>query len=158
MTRCGPLEWRPLPGMEGHYEVSSWGEVRSLPGFKRRGTVLRAHVTSTLRYPAVGIHLLGHCRNRTVHTLVAETFLGARPPGMQVRHLDGDHLHACATNLAWGTPSENGYDKRTHGTDHNVNKTHCPRGHAYDEHGYEVPSRPGGRYCRACTRKGTVMA
>lgn len=36
---------------------------------------------------------------------------------------------------------------------HNSLKTHCPRGHLYDEtNTYVSPSRPTARYCRACKR------
>lgn len=42
-----------------------------------------------------------------VHQLVALTFLGPRPKGQEVRHLDGDPLNNAVTNLAYGTRSEN---------------------------------------------------
>lgn len=52
----------------------------------------------------------------TVHRLVARTFLGPRPPGMEVRHLDGDRANPALTNLAYGTPRENARDRIAHGT------------------------------------------
>lgn len=37
---------------------------------------------------------------------------------------------------------------------HNAHKTHCPRGHAYDE-GNTYTSSSGKRNCRACRREQT---
>jgi hypothetical protein len=37
-----------------------------------------------------------------VHVLVAETFIGPCPPGMEVRHLDGDERHNHKSNLGYG--------------------------------------------------------
>lgn len=51
-----------------------------------------------------------------IHGLVAEAFHGPRPDGMEVRHLDGDRLNNDATNLRWGTRSQNMRDKERHGT------------------------------------------
>ena len=84
-----------------------------------------------------------------MHSLVALAFLGTRPDGFDVRHLDGDRLNCALANLAYGTRSENQRDKRRHGTDHNVAKTHCPKGHPYDEANTRIPPI-GGRDCRAC--------
>lgn len=51
-----------------------------------------------------------------IHGLVAEAFHGPRPEGMEVRHLDGNRLNNDATNLRWGTRSQNMRDKERHGT------------------------------------------
>lgn len=48
-----------------------------------------------------------------VHRLVAENFVPGT--GEQVRHVDGDKLNNCASNLAWGTCRENIHDKWRHG-------------------------------------------
>ena len=50
-----------------------------------------------------------------LHTLMAETFVGPRPPGMGVRHLDGNPGNNAPENLAWGTQKENGADTAVHG-------------------------------------------
>jgi len=44
-------------------------------------------------------------------------FSGPRPPGMQVRHLDGNGLNNHRSNLVYGTPAENMADKLAHGHD-----------------------------------------
>ena len=49
-------------------------------------------------------------------TLVCTAFHGARPPNNTVRHLDGSRTNDAASNLRWGTQSQNCMDKLEHGT------------------------------------------
>lgn len=149
--------WRVVPGYEGLYEVSDAGRIRST---RRRGTAggLLTHKV-TKRGGYLTVSLLRGCEQTTrpVHSVVLEAFVGPRPHGVEIRHLDGDPTNASLANLVYGTRSENGLDKRAHGTDHNVAKTHCPQGHPYDEaNTYVLPSRPGARYCRECSRKSAL--
>lgn len=51
-----------------------------------------------------------------LHRLIAEAFYGPCPDGMVCRHIDGDRSNNMASNLAWGSQSENNLDKRRHGT------------------------------------------
>lgn len=141
-----------MRGFEGHYLVSNEGRVRSLK--RRNGDGSPLFVTwkiDTHGYISVDLWRDGKPRRRRVHVLVAMAFLGVRPAGHDVRHLDGDRTNPKLGNLAYGTRSENNLDKLAHGTDHNASKTRCPKGHPYDEVNTRViPSRPGARYCRAC--------
>lgn len=50
------------------------------------------------------------------HVLVAETYLGPRPEGAGVRHLNGTAGDDRPENLAWGTQAENMRDMVDHGT------------------------------------------
>ena len=52
------------------------------------------------------------------HSLVAQYYLGARPEGMEVRHLCGRGEEGCVTasHLKYGTRRENAMDKHRHGT------------------------------------------
>lgn len=50
-----------------------------------------------------------------IHHLVAEYFIGPRPEGNYVRHLDGDKLNNHVSNLAYGTPQDNINDTMRHG-------------------------------------------
>jgi hypothetical protein len=123
--------WRPVLGFEDYYEVSDLGRVRSLPRdsvrqscgrtrkFKPR--VLRpqrdgrshggigAHVKITLSVDSVK-------RQRQVHILVLEAFVGLRPQGTETRHLNGIPDDNRLVNLCWGTPAENRADTLVHGT------------------------------------------
>jgi hypothetical protein len=62
------------------------------------------------------VHRSGALRSSYQHRLVAETFHGLPGLGMETRHLDGDRFNNSASNLAWGTRSENMRDKERHGT------------------------------------------
>lgn len=159
-TRTSNSErWLQIPDAPG-YEVSDRGHVRSLPrvtvdviGRSRPfpGVALRPGINPN-GYPHVSIRRVdGRRLSRTVHVLVAQAFLGPRPArNMEVRHLNGVPTDCRLINLTYGTRSENQLDKRKHGTDPNVNKTHCPEGHPYDEVHCEI--RYGRRYCRTCQK------
>lgn len=113
--------WLPVANSPG-YEVSSLGRVRSLDReiVDRRGRVkrLKGKVLSPgfhdFGYPFV---MLGKQRGEKVHVLVAEAFIGPRPPGMQVCHDDGVETNNVPGNLYYGTPKQNQADRRRHGTD-----------------------------------------
>ena len=51
-----------------------------------------------------------------LHRAIAEAFHGECPDGMECRHLDGNKHNNSASNLKWGTKSENEKDKRNSGT------------------------------------------
>lgn len=121
-------EWRAVPRFEGVYEVSDQGRVRSLnrvvvvagrygkPVPTRFKGCLLAARTSKAGYRYVNLQHEGSLEGRTVHSLVAEAFIGPRPPGLEVRHLKGIGAGDGVVNLAYGTRSENNLDKREHGT------------------------------------------
>lgn len=142
-------EWRPIPGYEATYRVSSMGEIESIPRPRTRGGLLKVRVGKR-GYPSVTLVQSGIQQTHEVHRLVALAFLGPRPDGHVVRHLDGDPLRPHADNLAYGTSSENLLDQIAHGTHSTARRTHCPRGHEYDE--ANTRNYAGRRYCKACYR------
>lgn len=99
-------EWRPVVGQEGRYEVSSLGRVRFVGPRLRNGVpgrVLRPSVMSN-GYYGVGV---GTRTTRTVHSLVAEAFIGPRPDGCEVNHIDANKLNNALANLEYVTPVGN---------------------------------------------------
>lgn len=58
----------------------------------------------------------GALRKEYLHRLICEAFHGPCPDGHVCRHLDGDKTNNSASNLAWGTQSQNNKDKAKHGT------------------------------------------
>lgn len=142
--------WLPVPGYEGIYEVSNLGRIKS--HHYREDRILRpgGHPSGHL---FVNLCRDGNPKRAGVHQVVARAFVGERPDGYEVRHLDGDPTNNAATNLAYGTHADNMNDRRTHGTNHQLVKTHCPRGHEYDAiNTYIYPSN-GRRGCRKCTNQ-----
>ena len=107
--------WKNIPGYEGRYQVSNLGAVRSLdhpvrvvargteatrlsPGkLLRPGKMNSGHVTVAL----------GKGNSRCVHQLVLEAFVGPRPKGHEVLHLNHNPSDNRLANLKYGTRSEN---------------------------------------------------
>lgn len=96
--------WRDIPGYEGLYQASSFGRIRGM----KRGKVLSPSASNG--YLAVNICKGGKVVCRRVHTLVALAFIGPRPEGLQVRHLDCDKKNNKPSNLKYGTEYENYLD------------------------------------------------
>lgn len=150
-------EWRPIPGFPG-YEVSDLGRVRSLDrdgldGRRLKGRVLRPGVSR--RYRVVSLRRAGRTVTNGIHELVLLAFVGPRPEGAVTRHLNGDGADNRLVNLAYGTQSENLFDRREHGTSDRANRTHCPQGHEYTPENTYRYVRPNGvinRNCRECRR------
>lgn len=157
-------EWRLIQGYGDRYEVSSEGRVRSIARvvtcrngrskpFKqqeKRQTMVNGSYWKVVLY---GEDLKRH--NCNVHILVCEAFHGARPPGLQVRHLNGVSTDNRAENLAWGTQSENMIDRVLHGTDRWAARTKCTHGHPFDQDNtgwYTSSTGRPARYCRTCQR------
>lgn len=147
--------WLPVPGFEEFYEVSSAGRIRSLDrivtqknGMKRnkRGRLMKTPPSGG--YPQVNLCDGAQQVNTRVHRIVAAAFLGPRPEGMEVRHLNGDPTDNAVANLAYGTSSENNYDIVKHGRSHTANRTHCPKGHPYSPENTRVYD--GRRNCHTC--------
>jgi hypothetical protein len=142
-------EWRTVQSFP-LYAVSDEGQVRNT----RTGKMLKASFGKR-GYRTVGLWLNGKSWNKTVHNLVAETFIGPRPPGLQVRHLDGDPGNNTPNNLRYGTYSENRFDSVRHGTHAMTARTHCPKGHEYTKANTKR-TKHGKRQCRACSNAATL--
>lgn len=124
--------WRPVVGYEGVYEVSDLGRVRTLARLIERksggrwGTGYTRHVKAQPLRPVTGgsndyliacLSRDGKTEKRAVHRLVLEAFVGPCPQGMEARHFpDRDVTNNRATNLKWGTHTQNLADRDFHGT------------------------------------------
>ena len=154
--------WKPVNGYVGIYEVSSHGRVRSVDRaitrsdgqvHRRKGKLLRTPLSTGGGYPFLRLSAQGKTQVRTVHSLVAEAFIGPRPEGREVCHNDGNPANNRLDNLRYGTSSDNQLDKVRHGTHHNKAKTHCLRGHELSaENNPPSMAKRGYRDCLACKR------
>ena len=113
-------------GYEDLYAVSSLGRVRSFwagRGSGKRGGLLRPGLGSTGHLTVVLYHPDKPKRSWPVHQLVAYAFLGACPPGEEVRHGPNGKLDNRASQLCYGTRKENLEDRDRDGTD--LRGDHC---------------------------------
>jgi hypothetical protein len=106
--------WKPVVGWEGVYSVSDAGRVRYEEDRGGRHRVRRgdmvAQATGTDGYLILSLARVGEREGRVtrpVHALVAEAFLGPRPAGAQVNHLNGCKTDNAVENLEWTSPGEN---------------------------------------------------
>ena len=103
-------EWRPVVGFESAYEVSSLGRIRGFIGSQGRvrkiPRLLHPRVSKS-GYPIVTIKRLDYKKSRSVHSLVARAFLGPRPEGHQVNHIDLNRQNAALSNLEYLTCGDN---------------------------------------------------
>lgn len=116
-------KWRDIPGYEGMYQVSDLGRVRSVDRPVRcisggmettrtaRGKILKP---SALPTGHLTIHL-GRRKTTTVHIVVAAAFIGPRPDGNDVAHLNGDPTDNRPSNLSYTTRTENNRHVVGHG-------------------------------------------
>lgn len=109
--------WLPVVGLDGFYEVSDQGRVRSLRFRNKQTNRLREsplilsqwaaaggdYWAVTLRQDQISIH-------RLVHHLVLEAFVGPRPPDHETAH--GPKGPGCnwLHNIRWATSKENTAD------------------------------------------------
>lgn len=104
----GGEQWRDIPGMEGWYQASNFGQIRSwhsLNGQGRRKEPLTLNPFDqggcfmvSLRPPGTG-----HSRMFTVASLVYMTWTGPIPPGKRVIHRSLDSSDNRSENLILGT-------------------------------------------------------
>ncbi len=116
--------WTSIPGYDGFYEISTYGNVRSLTrfvpygrhkGMTYKGKDLTLFITNS--YPSVKLSKAGLTKTIYVHELVLLAFEGDRPASSErseIRHLDGDKLNNKLSNLKYGTTKENAADRKLH--------------------------------------------
>ena len=100
------MRWKPC--FDGDYEVSDCGDVRrARPG---RGTYAGRPLKPVLM--GMGYYVVNPVRNGKnvytyIHVLVAAAFIGDRPDGMDINHIDGNKLNNHVSNLEYVTHREN---------------------------------------------------
>jgi hypothetical protein len=97
-------EWRVVDGCP--YEVSDFGRVRSIRNGKRHRRIMAAF-RSGRGYFYVKLVRDGVRAKFSLHGLVARAFLGPRPDGCEINHLDGDKANNRPSNLEYVTHAEN---------------------------------------------------
>lgn len=106
-------EWRPVVGFEGLYEVSDWGNVKSLPRVveclhlgkyptKRhlKGNIMKQYLDDD-GYCRVNLNIDGYGKPYGVHRLVAEAFIPNPENKPCVDHINSNRADNKVENLRW---------------------------------------------------------
>lgn len=107
--------WKDVKGYETHYEISSYGRLRSKERYapcKGGKTRLVKSALKKLFYNRNGYFITtlskeGVLKTFTVHQLVAQAFIPNFIKGMELNHIDGDKTNNHVTNLEISNPSHN---------------------------------------------------
>lgn len=123
--------WKDVIGYEGLYQVSNFGNVKSLDReiapnnrvpYWRKGKICKQS-KSNLGYMTVGFTVNNKKINKYVHRLVAEAFITNMNNYPQVNHIDCDKINNRMYNLEWCTNSQN----HIHASKKGLNKLHLHR-------------------------------
>lgn len=100
-------EWRTVVGFD-NYAISTRGRIMRRTGGRgvRAGRILKPQPNAK-GYLTVMLWQAGVGTRRSIHTLAYDTFIGGRPPGMEVNHRDGIKAHCAIDNLELATSSQN---------------------------------------------------
>lgn len=111
--------YKPIKGYEGLYEVSNFGNIRSVTRkyevfSKRGGLQTRTRYGRIIKprlqnsgYKIVWLSKNGIVKAYTVHRIVANTFIENPKNLYCVNHKDGDKTNNKVSNLEWCSSSEN---------------------------------------------------
>lgn len=108
--------WKDVYGYEGLYEVSNYGNVRSLDRIVLmqngktctfHGRIMRQAPTTTCRYLVTDLCKNGKRTHFLTHILVAKAFFGNYDKNLEVNHIDGNIYNNHVSNLELITHVEN---------------------------------------------------
>lgn len=113
---CDTEEWRPFPGWEAGYAISSWGRVKRIA---RTTITKKGHsmffserevkpYDVGLGYLVVKLSIgLRHSTNLSVHRAVALAFISNPEGKSEVNHKDAEKANNHVSNLEWCSRAEN---------------------------------------------------
>lgn len=108
-------KWKDIPEFNGAYQASDLGRIRSIDRtvknrwggwMVRKGVVLKDSPAPN-GYRTVTLYVDGKPYYRSVHSLVATTWVANPENKPEVNHKDGVKKNCTASNLEWATRSEN---------------------------------------------------
>lgn len=95
------MEWKDIEGYEGLYQVSEYGDVKSI-NYNRTGReqIMKQRMNDS-GYCRVALTKNGTRKDYFVHRLVAEAFCDGYEEGFQVNHMDECKTNNHYSNLEW---------------------------------------------------------
>lgn len=89
--------WKSIDGWGGRYEISNYGNVRSL------GVQMKPNTHYKNGYKSILFKMNGIQKRETIHSLVARYFLPNPLNHKEVNHKDGNKNNNAVENLEWCT-------------------------------------------------------
>lgn len=120
--------WKNIPSFKGFYQASSLGRIRACSRevrflsknkkefFRLKKFRICAQQIQNSGYFISHLHVNGIRKAVTVHSLVAESFLGKRPFKKCVCHKNGNKTDNRIVNLRYDSWANNSRDRLKHGT------------------------------------------
>lgn len=106
MNDYSNLEFRAIPSLHFLFEVNANGTIlRNVKSKKRMKIKVEYHHTKT-GYCMSMVSIKGKTIRVMIHTVVAECWLGKRPVGMEIDHIDRDSTNNWYWNLRYVSHSE----------------------------------------------------
>lgn len=106
--------WKDIKGYEGYYQISNFGNIRSLDRWiKDNGTLVFKHgtllnpVKQSVGYLQIALNIKGTVKKKYIHRLVMEAFNPTDNPELEINHIDENKENNMITNLEWVTHKEN---------------------------------------------------
>lgn len=117
--------WKDIKGFEGYYQVSNYGNIKSLTRFdgirERKGQEIKQSLKYN-GYLQVGLRKNSKRKFFSVHRLVAIHFLDNPENKPQVNHIDCNKQNNNINNLEWATSKENLHHAKINGLRNNIPK------------------------------------
>nr|DAM43865.1 MAG TPA: homing endonuclease [Caudoviricetes sp.] len=145
--------WKPVCGYEDRYEVSNYGDVRSIS----KGGLILSPARDDHGYFRVCLYFKGAAQYKRVHRLVAEAFLPNASRLPEVNHINGNKTDNKVENLEWISTRENIIHAYKSGLKVQTGETPCMRsdGIVYESY-LDAQNKTGisaGNISQACRGK-----
>ena len=127
-NRSPTEEWKAIPGYEGYYEASTYGNIRSVDRilncpwgkiYPAKGKYKKQSYGKD-KYLFVCLSKENKHKSLPVHRLIAKTFIPNPNNKPQIDHIDGDKTNNRVDNLRWCTAKENNNNPITRKRKHEI--------------------------------------
>lgn len=106
--------WKTIPGYEGFYEASNYGNIKSMTRYRKNGNIGYVQKERIMKprgnvhgYLVVCLSKYGVVKLHSVHRLIALSFLENPKNKPNINHKDNNPLNNSVGNIEWVTQKEN---------------------------------------------------